>query len=238
MNKQNLLEHHIHFLSKHRGERESLEQVEFIHSEKPSFNIAFPRSLESIEKISSLFQIYLPDWISEKEQSGFSQNKTGSITYMILPEQKNNWNRNNKIVIKKAVSLSDIEDFSLVQGKGFCETEDIFNEWHPWMREKNISNLNDINQNFYIAYENKKPVGVCLCIYHNNIVGIYAVATLPECRKQGISTSIMLQIIEDGVKNNVSLITLQVATNSYAHSFYRHLGFNDTFQCAILSKNK
>ncbi len=28
------------------------------------------------------------------------------------------------------------------------------------MREKNIENFNDNTQNFYVAYENDKPVGV------------------------------------------------------------------------------
>lgn len=235
MNKRKLLEHHIHFLSKHRGNRESFEQVEFVHSDKVAFNIAFPFSSESIEKISSLFHIYLPDWILAKKQTGLARKKTGSITYMTFSELENNWKTNKKIVVNKSVTLSDMEDFSLVQGKGFCETEDVFDEWYPWMREKNISNLNDNNQSFYVAYENEKPVGVCLCIYHNNMAGIYAVATLPEYRKLGISTTLMHQIIKDGVKNNITLATLQVATNSYAHSFYRHLGFKDIFECNILT---
>lgn len=235
MEKQDLLEHHIHTLSKHRGNRESLNQIEFIHSEKQAYNIAFPLSSENIETISPSFQIYLPDWIPASKPIKSEWKKTGSLTYMILAESENNWKINNSLIVKKAITLSDIEDFSLVQGKGFCESEETFNEWYPWMRGKNIINFNDNDQQFYIAYENEKPVGVCLCVYHKNIVGIYAVATLPECRKQGISTSIMKKIVEDGIKNKVSQFTLQVATNSNAHLFYSHLGFQDVFECSILS---
>lgn len=64
MNKRNLLEHHLYFLSTHRGERESFEQVYLIHSDKSFFNIAFALSKEGLETVSSMFNLYLPDWIS------------------------------------------------------------------------------------------------------------------------------------------------------------------------------
>ncbi len=235
MNKKNLLEHHIHFLSKHRGERESLEHIELIHSDKSAFNIAFPLLPESIEAINPMFRMYLPDWIIPGEKTKVLWKKNGCLTYMHLPKHKNNWKTNNRLLVKKAGTVSHMEDFSLIQAKGFCETEDDFNEWYPWMRQQNMDNFNDSNQSFYIAYENEKPAGVCLCINHNCITGIYAVTTLTESRQQGISTTIMKQVVSDAVKNNAPLITLQVSTNSYAHSFYQHLGFENVFNCEIFT---
>ena len=126
-----------------------------------------------------------------------------------------------------------MENFSLVQGKGFCDPGYDFNEWYPWMREKNMKNFKDSNQSFYIAYEKQKPVGVCLSITHNGIGGIYAVATSPEYLKQGVCTSIMKSVMIDCTKNNFQIITLQVNTNSYAHNFYKKLGFADEFECKI-----
>lgn len=102
------------------------------------------------------------------------------------------------------------------------------------MREKNIKNLDDTTQNFYIAYENEKPVGVTLCIYHKNIAGIYAVATMPEHRKMGVSTTLIQRAVDDAISNNMKTITLQTSTESYAHSFYRNLGFENIFECSIL----
>jgi hypothetical protein len=49
--------------------------------------------------------------------------------------------------------------------KQYQETEEEFNEWYFWIREKNIENFEESTQNFYIAYENDKPVSVLLCIY-------------------------------------------------------------------------
>ena len=231
--KVNILENHINFLSKHRGLRESLEYGEFIHSDKTEYNIAFPLSTEAIEKISKNYTMYLPQWVLINEYMKLNCKKAGCLTYMVLTAGKTKWEANEKIIIKKASSLSDIEDFSLVQGRAFCEAEEEFNEWYPWMREKNINNLDDKTQSFYVAYENEKPVAVTLCIYHKNIAGIYAVATMPQHRKKGISTTLIQRAVDDAIRNNLTTITLQTSTESYAHSFYKKLGFEDAFDCSI-----
>ncbi len=212
-----------------------MEQVEFIHSDKPAFNIAFLLSADSVITIGSMFHIYLPDWINVNEKTLSGWKKSGSITYMILSGTKDNWKINNKITATKIGTTADMENFSLVQGKGFCESEDDFKEWYPWMREKNMTNASDINQHFYVGYDNGKPVGVCLSIIHNNLLGIYAVATLPEYRKQGVSAAIMKRAINDSQKSNIRSVTLQVMTNSYAHQFYKRLGFADAFHCDIFT---
>lgn len=229
-----ILENHIHFLTKHRGETEYHEYGIFIHSDKAEYNIAFPLSTEGIEKASKDYTIYLPQWVLFNEHINSKYKKLASLTYMVLANEKAKWDINKTLVTKRAISLSDIEDFSIVQGKAFCETEEEFNKWYLWMREKNIKNLDDSTQNFYVAYENGKPIGVTLCIYHKNIAGIYAVATMPEHRKKGVSTTLIQRAVEDAIKNNMTTITLQTATESYAHSFYRKLGFEDVFECGIL----
>lgn len=235
MNNRALLEQHLYFLSTHRGKRKSLEQVEFIESDKSTFNIAFPFSPGSIATIGSMFHIYLPVWINADEKILSGWKKTGSITYMELRGTQSDWKINNAITVRQVKSTDEMEIFSLVQGKGFCETEDDFKEWYPWMLEKNLNNVSDIQQIFYVGYINQTPAGVCLAIVHNNMIGIYAVTTLPEYRKQGISTAIMKQVIHDGQKSNIYPVTLQVMTDSYAHRFYKHLGFSDAFHCSIFS---
>lgn len=231
--KENILDNHICFLSKHRGIKECLEYANFIHSDNTDYNIAFPLSKESIEKISREFTIYLPQWVQIDEQIKSQYKKTGSLTYMILDGGSENWAVNKQIIIKRADTLSAIEDFSIVQVKGFCETQEEFNEWYSWLREKNVKNLDDNTQNFYVAYENEKPVGVTLCVYHGNTAGIYAVATLPEHRNKGISATLIQRAVNDAISNNVTTITLQTSTDSYAHSFYKKLGFKDAFECGI-----
>lgn len=231
--KKNLLENHINFLSKHRGIEECIEYGNFIHSDNPDFNIFFPFSNEGIEKLNKKYAIYLPQWIPINEQIKLKYKKCGNLTYMILTNEEPKWGINKKIVIKRANCLPDIEDFSVAQTWGFCETKEKFNQAYSWMRQKNIENLDDNIQNFYIAYEDEKPVGVTLCIYYKNIAGIYAVTTLQEYRKQGISTTLIQRAVDDAINNNIKSITLQTYTESYSHSFYKKLGFQDVFDCNV-----
>lgn len=230
MNKRDLLEHHLHFLSKHRGRRESLSQKEVIHSDKADFNLVFPLVTKELNQIDNAFTIYLPDWVEKEKGCKLNRKKSDSISYMILSKKEIPGNINKNLTFKRAASLTEIEDFSLVQARGFCETQAEFDEWHSWLQEKNICNLQDKKQFFYVAYLTQKPIGVSLAIINENLIGIYAVATLPEFRNQGISTTLLKKIIETHQK---SLVTLQVTTNSYAHSFYRKLGFADIFECSI-----
>jgi len=232
--KQKILENHLYFLLKHRGLRESFEYGEVIHSDKANFNIVFLLSNEGVEKINKEYTVYLPDWVTLSEQMKLKYKKTGSLIYMVLADGEPEWEINKTINIMKVDTLSGIEDFSIVQGRGFCETEEEFNMGYPWMREKNIKNFDESNQNFYVAYENGNPVGVVLCIYYKNIAGIYAVATLPEYRKKGISTTLIQRAVNDAIINNITTITLQTATGSYSHSLYKKLGFKDLFECSIL----
>lgn len=232
MNNFSLLEHHIYFLSTHRGKRESLKNIEFIHSDKELCNIAFVLSTEIIDNIAPNYRLYLPTWVSTTALINNRQ-EIGSTTYMILPDINQTWNFDKKIKIKKVTTLKEMEDFSLVQGKGFCEDEDVFNEWYPWMRKKNNSCFEQSNQHFYIAYDHEQPVGVCLAIENNAIIGIYAVTTLPAYRKKGISTSLMNHVLQEAIRHGIKHITLQVSTKSYAHNFYKKLGFSDAFECRM-----
>jgi predicted GNAT family N-acyltransferase len=51
-------------------------------------------------------------------------------------------------------------------------------------------------------------------------------------RSETISTTLIQKAINDAT-NNMTAITLQTSTESYAHSFYKNLGFENTFQCSI-----
>lgn len=124
---ENILENHINFLAKHRGVKECTNYGQLIHSDKEEYNIGFPISQEGLEKISKKYTIYLPQWVLIDEQTKLKYKKLGSLTYMVLSNKRTKWETNKKIITKRASSLSDIEDFSIVQGKAFCETEEVTN---------------------------------------------------------------------------------------------------------------
>ena len=227
-----LLDHHLAFLSLHRGQLESTPNLHLISSDKASFNIAFPLSKNSTEKIDGSYHIYLPDWSEAIVPKGGWQ-QTSKLAYMHLVGDPSEWRTNNKVEIRQAKNLSSIEIFSFVQAKGFSETEAEFDEWHPWLHAKNVENQFHSNQHFYIGYLNGKPAGVCLTIHIKNLLGIYAVTTLPEFRRKGVSVSIMKKAVADAMSTGIDGVTLQVFSGTYAERFYKELGFEIAFSCDI-----
>jgi GNAT superfamily N-acetyltransferase len=233
-----LLYHHANFLALHRGRHERLPDLEIIHSDKIDFNIAFPLSEKVIVDVTPDFKMYLPDWVDPGSAFPINWQKQRELCYMVLYPRSEDWKINERVMIKAASTIAELEDFSLVQGKGFFETDKSFHDWYPWLRARNFDNFNDRNQIFYVAYEDETPVGVSLCINYNGITGIYAVATLPAKRKQGISAAILKHGIESSIKEGITSFTLQVVANSNAHLFYEQLGFKNSFTCTIYNAIK
>jgi ribosomal protein S18 acetylase RimI-like enzyme len=238
LNNTDLLYHHANFLALHRGRPERLTDLEIIHSDKIDFNIAFPLSEKAVVNVTREFKMYLPDWINPGSAFSINWQKQRKLCYMVLNQSVDDWKINERVKIKAVSTIAELEDFSLVQVKGFFETDESFNEWHSWLRARNFKNFNDRNQIFYVAYEDETPVGVSLCINYHGITGIYAVATLPAKRKQGISAAILKHAIESSIKEGITSFTLQVVANSNAHLFYEHLGFKNSFTCTIYNAHK
>jgi GNAT superfamily N-acetyltransferase len=229
--------HHLYFLSKHRGCRETLPGLELIHSDKLDFNIAFLLKQAAIEHIPPGYQVYLPDWtdIPEAVVADTQRLPAMRLAYMRLagqtpaPENPESWS------IRQAEGRRDIEVFSGIQARSFNEDDADFAEWHPWLLQNNLKNYPDPDQLFYIGYLDDRPVGVALAVYHQQVAGIYAVATLPEFRKQGVSTRILDKVVLDAHGRNAKEIVLQTAGGSEAERLYKKRGFEKEFECVIFS---
>lgn len=236
-NKYALLENHLEFLRTHRGMVTQQADHWLIESEKQEFTFTFVGS-SPISEAMQTRAFYKTPWSGESNANWLISNKqhTHTLSYMFLNKKqlttkplKREWH------LKVAPTLQHIEDFSLVQGKGFCPTDDSFNEWYPWMRSKNMNNIKNLDQIFYVAYKDENPIGTALSIKKDHTLGIYAVATLPHFRKQGVSSFLMQQIVSQSNANSDETITLQVLKNSYAEKFYLKLGFKVDFEVEVYS---
>ncbi len=232
MNNELLLQHRVHFLSTHRGERKSENGIEYIISDDERYNLAFPSSIDSIKNISKDFKICLPEWVAV-ELPDKERKLHRSISFMTLKSFSTNNDADENISVKRAETLLDIEDFTLAQTKGFYGdlNPDAFNAKLLWLKEKNIKNFPNKNHGFLTAYYDNKLAGGGLSILYENIVGINMLATLPEFREHGISTAIIKSVVEYAIEKEIPTVTLQVDTDSYAHKFYKKRGFVDEFMC-------
>lgn len=223
MEKKRLIQHHLCFLKQNRGVHKSFKNVEVIVSKRKEFNISFVLDKIFDLKMESDF-LYIPD------ESNIFPKPTyflvNNITYMTASfEVVKKWSENPSIQVKKVERLDELEAFSEVQVRGFNESEEAYLDWFPWLQEMNIQGFGFENQHYFVAYLDEVPVGVCLIVEDEEIYGLYAIATNPKYRKQGVATTIMKKSIERCQPKNNTVLALQVLSGSRAEHLYRKLGF-------------
>lgn len=237
LNKQ-LINNHICFLQQNRGKIQSQDINIRLSSEFDNFDITF--LIKEQQSTFSSKLIYIPEWVNYSKQNIKSDKleKISDLTYMIANSSIiNEWKVNNSVETKKISSDLDLDLdlFSKVQSRGFCETSEIYNKWFPFLRKKNFEGALFNNQHFFIAYISNVAVGSCLIIDSDNAYGIYAVATLPEYRKKGIATSVMKAALEYCINIKDQNLTLQTIKDSNAEKLYLRLGFKKEFNCEIIN---
>ncbi len=109
-------------------------------------------------------------------------------------------------------------------------------DFYPVMLASSQKNFQKSNHHFYLASLNGEPVGVTLAYVQESLMGIYSVATVEEFRNQGVSTSLMKEVVQQGLQQGIECITLQTMAGTYAESFYEKLGFEAAFECRIYTQ--
>ncbi len=79
---------------------------------------------------------------------------------------------------------------------------------------------NYLNQNFYVAVEDKKVVGYAMADNSRHL--IVSIAVHPDYRRQGIGTKLMKTILKN--MNGHAILQVRVS-NKEAIKFYKKLGF-------------
>jgi len=78
---------------------------------------------------------------------------------------------------------------------------------------------------FYLAYVERKPVGVCFSLSSMGTGGIFGVGTLEEYRRRGIGTTLIANAFMDSIDEGNDLITLQTAKGGNAERLFKKIGF-------------
>jgi N-acetylglutamate synthase-like GNAT family acetyltransferase len=235
-----LLDNHLAFLASHRGSISRNKDTLFIESDRPEFTYAILGQNSKLEELPLNVQTvqHLP-W-SETTTDNLNEvglKTTFGLSYMMLGENLPEWRVRSDLHIERVKDTFGMDAFSDVQSRGFNETIESYEHWRSWLKAANYRNLQNPNQYFYIGTQSGVVVGVVLMVIEEKSAGIYAVATLPEHRKKGISTTIMKQAVAEARKIGLSTITLQVKQDSYVEDFYKHLGFKRIFTTGIYRRN-
>ncbi|MBO3839962.1 MAG: GNAT family N-acetyltransferase [Thermoproteota archaeon] len=98
-------------------------------------------------------------------------------------------------------------------------------------------------ENALVAEYEGKVVGHVQVIYRRvkigdncyvDMGGIANVSTMPEMRRRGIGTTLLLNAIDQCVKKGIPLSGLFTSYGSTAHRMYKRVGYEDTFLCEAL----
>jgi GNAT superfamily N-acetyltransferase len=97
--------------------------------------------------------------------------------------------------------------------------------------ETSIGITPDTSRLRYLGYQRGAPVATSAMILQDGVAGIYAVATLPEARGQGLGTALTLAPLRDAREIGYLVGTLQASSMGY--SVYRRLGFRQVCEFGV-----
>lgn len=99
----------------------------------------------------------------------------------------------------------------------------------PWSREMVAAEFSGLNPTRYYAAEEAGQIVAYAGIWVIPPEGyITNVAVLPECRRKGIASAVLRQMIDESVAEGVTDITLEVrVSNAPAIALYKTFGFEE-----------
>ena len=131
---------------------------------------------------------------------------------------------NPLVCVRRAPQEISVETFVETQSAGFG-----FGGNAERSIEAAYRNLETHDYYYFVAELGGVSVGAASMLYGDGVVGLWGLATLEPYRRQGISTTLLHRIVAEGRQRGADIIYLSAEPNSYAHRFYRTLGFVDLF---------
>ena len=236
---QALLENHLAFLAAHRGSVRRGGDILAIESDRAEFSYSIlgerarigqlPRDVQTVQLLPTAS-------ITSDDLQAAAFAPTFGLSYMVLGSDLPVWRWRHDVVVTSVQDAAQMGIFSEVQSRGFNEEEAGFERWHPWLNAANQRNLGAPDQIFYLGRLAGKAVATALTVFSGDTAGIYAVATLAEHRRQGVSTTLLKKAVNDALARGAAVVTLQVRQDSTVEDFYRRLGFRRVFTTAMFRR--
>jgi GNAT superfamily N-acetyltransferase len=238
-NQDALVDNHLAFLATHRGTVRRGRGWISVESDRPEFTYAILSAgarLQDLPAGTRTLQLLPASDVlaAELDAAGFSSSM--GLSYMVLRGTQRDWRVRDDLVVTRVEEAAQMDVFSEVQARGFNETPESFDLWHPWLRAANHRNLRNADQLFYVGRHGTRAVGTALTLFTAGTAGLYAVATLADQRRQGVSTTLLRQAVTEALARGARTITLQVKQDSYVEDFYRNLGFERAFTTTMLHR--
>lgn len=96
----------------------------------------------------------------------------------------------------------------------------------PWSEKAFIDEFGNDIAVYYVARENGKIIGYAGFWHVADEGDITNVAVLPECRRKGVATALVGELVKEAKKRSLALLTLEVrCSNTAAIALYESFGF-------------
>ena len=96
----------------------------------------------------------------------------------------------------------------------------------PWSEKSFLDAIHNENTLYLVAYEDDRFVGMCGLWQSFDEADVMNVAVSPECRKSGLASALMEELIRLGKERGILYFTLEVrSSNAPAIALYEKFGF-------------
>ena len=129
------------------------------------------------------------------------------------------------LTIQRVETSEDMQAFMQAWGAGYETPEFVTEPMKDFFQHAPENKLFS-----YLARKDGQPVATSQVLFHAGIAGLYSVATVPEARRQGIGTQIVLAALREARSLGYRVSILH--SSKMGLNLYRTLGFREYFKFA------
>jgi GNAT superfamily N-acetyltransferase len=228
-----LYHNHQRFLEAQRGALTRHAGYDAIAGDVPAFQIALLHDSEALlDAARARPTLFAPPWAPA---DGDAASPHYQLTHMSLAAPAVTPAPQEELHIEMVTNEAQLRDFTEIQAAGFASDDSELQPLFDWFWSKNQGASREPDQAFYVLRRRGVPASVLLTVDTGDALGIYAVATPPASRRQGLSTHLLRTVCaQAGAGRHVCL---QVLRGSEAERLYGKLGFAERYVVDVLKSN-
>ncbi len=148
-----------------------------------------------------------------------------STTGMAIDLQVINENvfTNADLVITEIEALETLKILRSIEISGFGASEMAAQRYYDAYAHTGFGNGTPWHH--FIGWLYGEPVAIASLLFHAGVAGLYGIATIPQCRRQGVAATITLHALREARRLGYRILTLSPTEMSYA--LYRRIGFQE-----------